>query len=483
MTIRSLLVAIVLGGFAWGSWGAQPQQAPNTDAQPAIAAAAPKGRVIIDGAYHAIAGSPATYAITYAADAAVAGKALRVSLKDSNPVDKMVKNDRTGVDEKKRVSEPVVTFVNVTLEAAGVETINLPEPKAKDSTLELSIVEAPKQFDAAAALAVYKTLGPEEKSEFRNRLTPEQKGQLYKAEQDDKQNTPGAGPVVLSNTLLLKPSAGTWALPEAGDLQKIVDALPAKATVPPARPRKVLCFTAAAGFYHTSIPFCARAIQLMGNKTGAWQAVISNDKFMFELETLAQFDAVMMCSTTGSLFGDKSANDRLRKSFLDFVASGKGLAGSHAATDCSYDWKEYGDMIGGFFQGHPFGKHFTKIDDPASPINAAFKGQGFDFSDEMYTFRTPYSREKLHILMSIDMAKTKLDDDPARPGFKKGENRDDHDYAISWIREYEKGRVFYCSYGHNHQIFWTPPVLQHFLDGLQYALGDLKADATPSAKK
>jgi type 1 glutamine amidotransferase len=434
MTLRSLLVAVVLGGFASGAWAAQPPQTANADAQPAIAAAAPKGRVIIDGAYGAKAGSPMTYALTCAADAAIAGKPLRVSLKDSNPVDKMVKNTRTGADEKKRVSEPVVSFIDVTLKAAGVETINLPEPKAKDSTLELCIVAADK-------------------------------------------------PDVLSNVLTLKPSAGSWVLPEAGDIQKMVDALPAKATVPSAKPRKVLCYTAATGFFHSSIPFCGRAIQLMGNKTGAWQAVISNDKFMFEPETLAQFDAVMMCSTTGSLFGDKAANDRLRKSFLDFVASGKGLAGSHAATDCSYDWKEYGEMIGGFFQGHPFGKHFTKIDDPASPINAAFKGQGFDFSDEMYTFRTPYSREKLHILMSIDMEKSKLADDPARPGFKKGENRDDHDYAISWIREYGKGRVFYCSYGHNHQVFWTPPVLQHFLDGMQYALGDLKADATPSVKK
>ncbi len=434
MTMKSFLVAVVLSGLTAGAWGAQPPILVITEPQPAIAAAAPKGRIIIDGAYHAKAGSPATYAITYVADPAVAGKALRVSFKDSNPVDKMVKNTKTGVDEKKRLPEPVIGFASITLKASGVATINLPEPKAKDSTLDLSIVEADQ-------------------------------------------------PAALSNTLLLKQSAGTWGTAEAVDVQKITDAMPAKATMPPAKPRKVLCFTSATGFFHSSVPVGARAIQIMGNKTGAWQAVISNDKFMFEPETLAQFDAVMMCSTTGSLFGDKMANDRLRKSFLDFVASGKGLAGSHAATDCSYDWKEYGEMIGGFFQGHPFNKHFAKLDDPASPINAAFKGQGFEFADEMYTFRTPYSREKLHILLSIDMAKTKLDDDPARPGFKKGENRDDHDYAISWIHEFGKGRVFYCSYGHNHQIFWTPPVLQHFMDGIQYALGDLKAEATASGKK
>ncbi len=204
---------------------------------------------------------------------------------------------------------------------------------------------------------------------------------------------------------------------------------------------------------------------------------------MFEPETLAQFDAVMMMETTGSLFGDpdKAVNERLRKSLLDFVEGGKGLAGSHAATDCSYDWKEYGAMMGGFFAGHPFGMISVRNEDSQSPINAAFQGKDFDFQDEMYTFRDPYSREKLHILLSMDISK--MPDDPAKPGFKMKENRTDHDYAISWIHEWGKGRVFYCSLGHQEKTWYTPTIQQHYLAGMQYALGDLKADATPSAKK
>ncbi len=139
-------------------------------------------------------------------------------------------------------------------------------------------------------------------------------------------------------------------------------------------------------------------------------------------------------------------------------------------------------MMGGYFQGHPFYDIVVKNDDPKSPINAAFKGEGFAIRDEMYTFREPYSRQKLHLLLSIDMAKTKLADDPAKPGFKKGENRPDHDYAISWLKEQGRGRVFYCSFGHEHNIFWKTPILQHYLAGLQYALGDLQADATPSVR-
>ena len=65
---------------------------------------------------------------------------------------------------------------------------------------------------------------------------------------------------------------------------------------------------------------------------------------------------------------------------------------------------------------------------------------------------------------------------------KKQGSRADSDNAIAWIKEHGKGRVFYCSLGHNKHIFWDPVLLQFYLDGIQYALGDLKADATPSAK-
>lgn len=65
---------------------------------------------------------------------------------------------------------------------------------------------------------------------------------------------------------------------------------------------------------------------------------------------------------------------------------------------------------------------------------------------------------------------------------KHWQNRPDDDFALSWIHQYGQGRVFYCALGHWHQSFWNPAVLQHWLAGLQYVLGDLDADATPSAK-
>jgi hypothetical protein len=307
---------------------------------------------------------------------------------------------------------------------------------------------------------------------------------------------------------------------------KITAALPDKATVQPAKPRKLLVYTAALGFYHGSIPVAAKAVELMGKKTGAYEATVTDDPQCFSPENLKQYDAVFLVSTTGDmLLGGElpalnSLGDTLNKTYrhippqklqemrdvvkqaqaaikqeeqtyknplLEFVKSGKGLAGAHAATDCYYGWPEYGEMIGGYFSGHPYSKHVAKIDDPASPLTAAFGGKPFPYSDEMYCFAPkgktkdgkevqPYSREKVRVLLSIDVPATKEKDPKWN---EKVGGREDADYAISWVRSYGDGRVFYCSYGHNDFTWWNPTILKHFLDGIQFALGDLKADTTP----
>jgi len=89
-----------------------------------------------------------------------------------------------------------------------------------------------------------------------------------------------------------------------------------------------------------------------------------------------------------------------------------------------------------------------------------------------------WSRANLHILTSIDYAKMS-DEDKAKEDFP----RTDHDYGLSWIRREGKGRVFYEAHGHNERIYAMKPMLEHVLAGVQYALGDLKADDSPSVKK
>lgn len=277
--------------------------------------------------------------------------------------------------------------------------------------------------------------------------------------------------ILLTITLAVPTRADNPIPPEA--LAKIRAAAPDKAPAKPAQPRRVLVYTACKGFVHDAIPFGTAAVETLGRKTGAFEAVASDDPAVFKPESLAKFDAVCFNNATGELFED----DALKQGLLDFVKGGKGIIGLHAATDCFYKWPEFGELMGGYFDGHPWTADCTvtvKIDDLASPINAAFGGQGFDIKDEIYQFKAPYSRDRLRTLLSLDTAKTDMK--------KDGIKRSDGDFAVSWVRTYGLGRVFYCSLGHRDEIFWNPAVLGHYLAGIQYALGDLPADATPSAQ-
>ncbi len=287
--------------------------------------------------------------------------------------------------------------------------------------------------------------------------------------------------------LLAAPAAGLLAKPPSEkDIQKITDALPAKAPAKPAKPRKILIFSKTNGFRHGSIATGAKALTLLGEKTGAWTAIHSEDDALFEPDTLKQFDAVVMVNTTGELFrprklpGDpeqkKAAlerEERLKQSLVDFVKSGKGLAGTHSATDTYKKWAEYNKMMGGAFAGHPWHKKVpVRILAAAHPVNKAFAGTEFEVTDEIYQFRNdtalPSERK---MLLALDNEKL--------PDIDRG-RREDKFYPISWVAKYGEGRTFYCSLGHRNEIYWNPVVLKHYLAGIQYALGDLEADATPT---
>ncbi len=256
------------------------------------------------------------------------------------------------------------------------------------------------------------------------------------------------------------------------DLSKIEAALPAKATATPQRARQLLVFTLAEGYKHASIPYAAKALELMGQKTGAFAATISDDMASFAESNLKRFDAVCFVSTTELKFADV----KLRESLMKFVKGGKGVIGIHAASDNFYNWPEAAEMMGGLFDGHPWtsnGMWAVKIDDAEHPLTAAFNGEGFALSDEIYRHKAPISREHLRVLVSLDLG------DEANMKVE-GLRTSDIDIPISWLRNFGKGRVFYCSLGHNNSVYWNAAVLQHYLDGIQFALGDLQADATPS---
>jgi type 1 glutamine amidotransferase len=144
-------------------------------------------------------------------------------------------------------------------------------------------------------------------------------------------------------------------------------------------------------------------------------------------------------------------------------------------------WPEFNTMIGGFFKFHwnDGQEIYVKVDEPNHPLNAAFKGKPqLLVIDETYTFgRETYSRKNLRVLTSVDYAKMSAEDKA-----KEQYPRADGDYALSWIRREGKGRVFYEAHGHNEKVYAITPILEHVLAGMQYVLGDLAADDSPSQK-
>ena len=252
---------------------------------------------------------------------------------------------------------------------------------------------------------------------------------------------------------------------------KIEAAAPEKATTKPAKARKVLVFWLCRGYYHESIPVANKAIEVMGKKTGAYDAVFSDDMNMFDAKKLAEFDAILFNNTTYLDFNEPGS----RQALMDFVNGGKGIIGLHAATDNFYTWPEAAAMIGGQYNEHPWtagGVWAIKNYEPNHPLNASFKGEGFKVRDEIYRQKKFGEVESRRILLTLDF------NDPATKNVK-GARESDIDMPVSWIKDYGKGRVFFCGLGHNNEIYYRPAILQHELDGIQFALGDLKVDATP----
>jgi type 1 glutamine amidotransferase/sugar phosphate isomerase/epimerase len=288
------------------------------------------------------------------------------------------------------------------------------------------------------------------------------------------QETPKATP---------KPARPAFVIPPDQRV-KIEQAIPAEAPARPKQPRKLLIFDVNVGYGgHPSRFHANLAFTLMGKKTGAFETVISRDPAVFERESLKQFDAVFLNNTVGNLFEDP----KLRKNLMEFVVGGGGLLGVHGTSvaftrwpGAHETWPEFGVMLGARGASHRDSKEhvFFHFDDPQHPLNQPLP-KSFDYRDEFFRVHEPYSRDRVRVLFSIDNEKT----DAERGGPDRGPVfREDNDYALAWVRNYGRGRVFYCTIAHNPYVFWDPTMLRFYLGAVQFALGDLPAPTLPSNK-
>ncbi len=261
-------------------------------------------------------------------------------------------------------------------------------------------------------------------------------------------------------------------------------------------PKRLLLVTHSGGFVHSSVVTAEEVLKEIGPKYGfevtcyrftgdpdadggkalekysehfrqaTKQPVTREQCGRINAETLKKFDIVLFFTT-----GDPVNKEELHD-LVTWVQNGGAFAGTHCGTDTLYKDPAYGRLVGAYFDGHPWHQKIKlHVEDPE---HAAAKGfhNGSEITDEMYQFRDPYSRERLHIILSIDNRSIDV---------SKGK-RSDHDYAVSWCHKVGKGREFYTSLGHREEVWRDPRYQEHLMGGLKWALGLAQGDATPSAR-
>jgi type 1 glutamine amidotransferase len=243
----------------------------------------------------------------------------------------------------------------------------------------------------------------------------------------------------------------------------------------PSLPRKkLLAIGEEKGYRHEAVSHALATIEHLGRQTGLWDTFIRTDtealtkkKLEYNAKNLSDFDAVLFY-TGGTLEMD----DRQKADFLSFIHDdGKGFVGIHSATITFTQWPEFGEMIGGYFDEHPWGTFDAPIivEDPEFPGMAQWPPT-FTIRDEIYQIKN-YSRDDRRVLLRLDASKLDLNNSHVR--------RTDKDFAVAWAKMYGKGRVYYSTLGHVDENWDNPQFQKMFTEAIKWALGLVNANIAP----
>jgi len=238
-----------------------------------------------------------------------------------------------------------------------------------------------------------------------------------------------------------------------------VDAGPGKRSFAKARPR-VVYITESKGFKHAVLPESATIMKDLGAKQGFDVTVTDAAETFITPENLKNTDVIIFYTT-----GELPLSDEQKSALLNFVKSGKAFIGIHSATDTFYKWPEYGEMINGYFDGHPWTQDTEvtiKVDD-RTHVTTRHLPASLTFKEEIYQFKQ-FAPERVKVLVSLDTTKT----DMTRPGIKASS------FPLVWYKSYGKGRVYYTALGHRPDI-WASDWYQTLLsNAIKWAAGELK---------
>jgi type 1 glutamine amidotransferase len=289
-----------------------------------------------------------------------------------------------------------------------------------------------------------------------------------------------AGIAALGAADLLTPDAGA-------QVTRKPDAGPGPAGAAPADPfagkKRVLAIgDVHTGYQHDSVSHALATIERLGRESGLFVTYIRTDTQLItkdkiygtgkyaappngtrgvNAKNLDYFDAIFFYG-----LGEEDLSDKQKTDLLSFVHDdGKGFVGAHSAIDAFYNWPEYGQMVGAYFDNHPWGVLNAPIivEEPSFPGMKKFPHE-FTVRDEIYVpTNSPYSRENVDVLARMDASKVDVK--------VKDLHRTDGDFPVAWVKKYGKGNVFYSSLGHPDEAWDNPAIQTMYLEAIKWSLG------------
>lgn len=235
---------------------------------------------------------------------------------------------------------------------------------------------------------------------------------------------------------------------------------------------RVAYVTESKGFKHDVVPESAKILTAIGAKEGFEVTIVQESAKFITAENLKKTDVIVFYTT-----GELPWSEDQKKLFLEWIRKGKGFVGIHSATDTFYKWEEYGNLIGGYFDGHPWTSNIKvalKKDDPKFPAVKAFP-DSFEWVEETYQYKQ-FNSKDCKVVLSMDITKTDMTRKGVRGIHAVGDkaNVAADSFPLVWHRSYGKGRVFYSEPGHNLAI-WNDARYQSMLaTGIKWAAGKIK---------
>src|SRR5215467_5219712 len=241
----------------------------------------------------------------------------------------------------------------------------------------------------------------------------------------------------------------------------------AEQTPPKIRKKLLAIGDVRTGYQHDSVSHALATIDRLGRESGTFDTFIRTDSQWITKEpvpaparnthNLNDFDAIFFMGTGDNL------SPQQKKDLMSFIKEdGKGFVGAHTGDDAFFDWPEFGEMIGGYFDNHPWGVFNAPIivEDGAFPAMKLFPAR-FTIKDEIYQHKN-WDRSKLHVLARLDSSKL----DFSKPNI----HRRDKDFAVAWAKMYGKGRVFYSTFGHAAETWDDPQIQKMYLAAIRWAM-------------